>query len=70
MYDPQRTRTSKHKEPPTSFTENELLHMEVKAIFLLGKENMHWWKRLSPQEKHRILYTEQYDRPLKTKENR
>ncbi len=61
MYQPKRNKVNKRKEPPTEFTQSELLHMEIKAMLLFGKDNMHWWQQLSLQEKHRLLYTEQYE---------
>ncbi len=39
------------------FSENELLFMEIQACFLFTQAERPWWRKLSAQEKYRILYT-------------
>lgn len=39
------------------FSENELLFMEIQACLLISETERPWWKKLSAQEKYRILYT-------------
>lgn len=39
------------------FSENELLFMEIQACLLITEAERPWWKKLSAQEKYRILYS-------------
>jgi hypothetical protein len=38
--------------------------MEIKALLLFGGTAKDWWKRLSPAEKYRILYSKDDSRAV------
>lgn len=40
------------------FSKEELLLMDFKAMILFGESAKDWWKRLSPEEKYQILFSE------------
>jgi len=46
------------------FSSSELLFMEIKALLLFGATAKDWWKRLSPAEKYRILYSKDDSRTV------
>lgn len=58
MYTPKNKLALKPYQQAIVFSDKDILLMDAKALVLFGKAYQHWWKTLSPIEKHRILTTD------------